>query len=88
MWGFALTDSVGRIWTECEFDVGWNGGSRKHAFKLIGSHGDGTRTVYMLAADNAGEKESWLEMIQEACRPSGGGGGGGGVQEGVPPAGT
>ena len=66
--------------SECEFDLAWNGGSRKHAFKLIGSHGDGTRTVYMLAADNAEERENWLEMMQGVSRPSGGG-----VQEGVPP---
>ena len=49
---------------ECTYDQDWSASNRKHTFKLVGKHRDGTKTAYLLAADSAEEKKRWLELMQ------------------------
>lgn len=49
---------------ECTYEQNWSAANRKHTFKLLGNHRDGTKTAYLLAADSAEEKIQWLELMQ------------------------
>lgn len=49
---------------ECTYEADWSASNRKHTFKLVGKHRDGTNTAYLLAADSAEEKKQWLELMQ------------------------
>jgi hypothetical protein len=49
---------------ECSYEPDWSAANRKHTFKLVGKHRDGTKTAYLLAAANAEEKTQWLELMQ------------------------
>jgi hypothetical protein len=50
---------------ECSFEIDWVASNRKHTFKLIGNHGDGTKTAYLLAAGSVEEKDEWLELMRQ-----------------------
>ena len=49
---------------ECTYEQDWRASNRKHTFKLVGKHRDGTKTAYLLAAGSAEEKTQWLELMQ------------------------
>lgn len=49
---------------ECSYQQDWSASNRKHTFKLVGNHQDGTKTAYLLAAGTAEEKMQWLELMQ------------------------
>ena len=50
---------------ECSFEIDWVASNRKHTFKLIGNHVDGTKTAYLLAAGSVEEKDEWLELMRQ-----------------------